>query len=425
MTEEVPPLRQSTQEVMACPKFYTESIIKGQKQPGGLESARGKQIHSVLSRYASWCAAKGISQDLNAFDNLARGVGPQAERILTGLRDSYSVDSSHLLATEVPMSLDEHFRPTNVSISLEEFCEDSNLPAWYEGTPDVIYIFRDEQAIDVHDAKSHPKPFNPDTTLQGRMYSLLCFQHFPWVQRVKFRLVFVRYRNLYREVVYHRSDVPTLIEIVKAARHRQQAIHNDYWASRDIEAISGSHCTYCPLLSNRACPIADYNPQMQLSLTDRLKFNLWYSAFSKINNAALKDAVQGSGRPVVLKDYNGKSYVYGPEETESSVYPLFQATEDGIMVDKEGNPVMPIVGLLMEWANMEDNAGDLAWLGKLTISSTKLDQYLSAAKRVHIHQAVTDTAEKVTKVKVKVSKPLDAVDVPEEEGNEDEWLEDF
>jgi hypothetical protein len=422
---DIPPLRQSTAEIMACPRFYIESIIKGHKLPGGLESARGKQVHSVLSRYASWCAAKGIAQDLSAFDSLARGVGPQAERILTGLRDGYAVDHAHFLASEIPMSLDEHFRPTNVAINLEEFCEDSGLPAWYEGTLDAVYVFRDEQAIDIHDAKSHMKPFDPDQTLQGRMYSLLCFQHFRWVQQVRFRLVFVRYRNLHREVIYHRSDVPTLIEIVKAARHRQEAIHQDYAATRDIEAISGSQCVYCPLLSNRECPISEFNPAMQLSPVDRLKFSLWYSAFSRINNAALKDVVQGSGKPVVLKDYNGKSYVYGATEKESNVYPLFQATDDGIAMDRDGNPVMPIASLLMDYANMPDNENDRAWLGKLTISSTKLEGYLKTNKRVFLHQAVQDTAEKITKVTLKVSKPLDAVDVPEEENEDDEWPDDF
>jgi hypothetical protein len=43
-----------------------------------------------------------------------------------------------------------------------------------------------------------------------------------------------------------------------------------------------------------------------------------------------------------------------------------------------------------------------------------------------LHQAITDTAEKVTKVKMKVSKPLDSIEEePEEENDsEGEWSDD-
>lgn len=421
---EVTPLRQSTEQIMACPTFYVETFIKGRKQPGGLDSARGTQIHHVLSQIASWCAARGIGQDLQAFDSFARGVGPQAERILAGLRDGYSVDHKHLLATELPMSLDESLQPTRLAEAMEGFCPDSQLPVSYEGTLDALYLFRDEYRAEIHDAKSHMKPFQPDDTLQGRMYALFVFQHFAWINEVKFRLIFVRYKNLYREVVYTRSDVPMLIDVVKAARARQLMLHEDYAANRDIEAIPGPYCGYCPMLANRTCPISEFNPAMQLSPSDRLKFNLWYSAFSRVNNAALKDYVQATGKPVILRDYNKKSYVYGPQEKEANVYPLFQATADGIATDGEGNPVMPIASLLMDYANMPENADDRAWLGKLTISSTKLEGYLKAKSRVHVHQAIQDTADKVTKVSLKVSKPLDSVPEPAEDEDDNEWDEE-
>ena len=74
---------------------------------------------------------------------------------------------------------------------------------------------------------------------------------------------------------------------------------------------------------------------------------------------------------------------------------------------------------------MPDNEEDRVWLGKLTISSTKLESYLKANKRVYLHQAVSDTAEKVTKVRLKVSKPLDAVDLPEDADEEFEDEEEF
>jgi hypothetical protein len=417
----IPPLRQSTEVTMSCPLFYATAIIKGKRQPGGMESARGNQVHRTLAQYAAWCAHKGVAMDLDAFDRFAKGAGPVAARILSGMRESYQVEFNRLLATELGMSLDEHFQPTDASPVVEGESGDSGLPGAFQGTLDALLVFREELKIQIDDAKSHPRPFDPAETLQGEMYALLCFQHFPWVMEVKFRLVFVRYHNLVREVIYTREDVPKLIETVKAARARQLMIHEDYEAGREIEAIPGAHCCYCPLLSNRTCPISEFNAQMQLTPEDRLRFHLWYAAFSAVNNKALKDVVQGTGRNVILRDYNGKIYSYGPVEKESSVYPLFKKTEDGIAMDAQGNPDMPIVSLLMDYAHATPD--DTKWMGNLVISSTKLNAALGTKKRAFLDQATQDAADKVTKATLKVSKPLDSIpEEPEEDG--DSWDED-
>ena len=424
----IPPLHQSTEQQTACPTFYVTAVIKRRRQPGGMESARGNQVHKTGALYAAWCAQKGVAMDFDAFDRFAEGAGPAAAKILVGMRESYSVDFANLLATEVPMSLDENFEPTDVAESIESTSGDSGLPAHYSGILDALYVFRDQAKIKIDDLKTHPRPYDPsdpDKALQGKMYSLFCFKHFPWVMEVNFRLIFVRYRNLVREVTYTREQVPALIETVKAARARQLMIHKDYEESRPIEAMSGSHCVYCPLLSNRECPIAEFNAQMQLTPEDRLRFNLWYQAFSAVNNKSLKEFVQGTGRNVVLKDYNGKAYVYGPVEKESSTYPLFRKTENGIATDPQGNPVMPIVGLLMDYAHATPD--DTSWMGNVVISSTSLNKYLGTKKRAFLDQAVTDTADKVTKAILKVSKPLDAVpdEEPEDEGGGWEDDEEF
>jgi hypothetical protein len=362
--------------------------------------------------------------DLDAFDRLSQGAGPTAAKILVGMRESYQVDWNHLLATELPMSLDENFQPTDVVDTLGGVSVSTGLPTSYSGTLDALYMFREEARAQVDDLKTHPRPFQPDETLQAKMYSLLVFQHFPWVMEVKFRLIFVRFKNLVREAVYTREEVPMLIEAVKAARSRQLMIHADFEAGKEIEAIPGAHCVYCPLLSNRGCPISEFNPQMQYEPVDRLKFLLWYSAFSKVNSKTLRDYVNGTGKRVVLKDYNGKAYVFGPVESESSVYPLFQATPDGIAADVQGNPSMPIVSLLMDYAHSTPD--DTAWMGKLVISSTKLNSYLGTKKRAFLDQACQDTAEKVTKATLKVSKPLDECpdDEPEGDSEEGEWGDD-
>lgn len=421
---DMPPLHQSTETVMSCALFYIESIIKGNKQPGGMESARGKQVHKVGADYAGWCSKKGVAMDLEAFDLFAKGAGPAASKILVGMRDSYQVDFAHFFAAEVMMSLDDDFHPTCVDGALDGVSTDSGRPAAYRGTLDALYIFRSESKILIDDLKTHMRPYEPSETLQGRMYALLTFQHFPWVQEVRFRLIFTRYRNLTREVVYARSDLPSLVEAVRSARARQQMLHDDFNAGRDIEATAGSHCLYCPMLSNKTCPISNYNANMQLTPEDRLNFSLWYSQFNRVNSAAMKDYVNGTGRKITLRDFNKKAYVYGPVEKESHIYPLFKASpQGGLLRDHHKNPILPIIDLLLD--HVEVNPDDTEWLTKISISGTKLESYLKAKSRAALHQAVTDTADAITKVTLKVSKPLDVLPPDEEEDNEfDEDLDE-
>jgi hypothetical protein len=417
----IPPLRQSLELVMGCPTFYAESVIKGNKMPGGMESARGTQIHEVLARYSAWCATKGVSMDLDAFDRFAKGVGPVAASILAGMRESYKVQFNNLFATEITMALDDDLRPTEVIEAMDGTVADSGKPSTYQGTLDALLFFRDEQIALIDDAKSHPRPYDPEPTLQSKMYALMVFQHFSWVQQITFKLVFVRFSNLSREVTYTRQDVPKLMEVVRSARDRQKSIHADFDAGRELEVIAGGQCVYCPLLANASCPIAKWNPAMQLTPEQRLNFNLWYSAFSKANNKAMKEYVDGTGKNITLKDFNGKAYTFGPKESESQVYPLFKATAGGVEVDNQNRLVMPVVDLLMDYAYAAPE--DSAWLGKVQLSSTSLNSYLKTKRRAVLDLAVDDVVEKVTKVKLAVSKPLDAL--PDEITDDDDEGEEF
>ena len=319
------------------------------------------------------------------------------------------------------MSLDENFQPTDVSGALEGVCADSGLPAMYQGTLDALYMFREDARSDIHDLKTHPRPYDPSTpeyALQGKMYSIFVLRHFSWVEKVNFRLIFTRFKNLFREVTYTRADIPSLIESIKAVRARQEMLHQEYDTGAEMEATPGGHCQYCTLLSDRSCPIGSFNENMQLSDEDRLRFKIWDSVFSRVNTKVLSDKIQATGRNIVVRDYNGKAYSFGPIESESEALPLFQATADGIAMDKEGNPVMPIVSLLLDYAHATPD--DTLFLGKLTISSTPLSTPRKAKKRAFLDQALRDTAEKVTKSKLKVSKPLDAIPEDEEDDRE-EW----
>lgn len=417
----IPPLHQSTEMLMGCKKNYVTQIIQGRKQPGGLESRRGNEVHHTGSQYFSGCARKGVAMDLDMFDELSKGAGPVAARILSGMRDSYQVDFSALLATEIRMSLDENFEPTDISAELDGVCADTGMPPCYSGTLDGLYMYRDQSRSAVHDLKTHPKPFDPDETLQAKMYCVFVMKHFPWVEQVLFRLIFCRYKNLVRECTFTRADLPKLIESMRAARDRQKVIHLEYDAGKEIEATGNDGCFYCPLLSDRECPILRENPDAQGEPSEWLSSALVYSAYARVNNARMKAWVQGNGKPILLKDYNQKCFTYGPVESESDVLPLFQPTADGIVIDKQGNPSMPIISLFMDYAHSTPD--DTAWLAKATISSSSISSALKTKKRVHVHQAVSDCAEKVTKVRLKVSKPLDAI--PDEMENEEreEWDE--
>lgn len=442
---EVPPTHQSTEFMTACPVFYHESVIKKNRKPGGAESARGTQVHRTVGLYATHCAKKGVKMDLEAFDRFAAGAGPTAARILSGIRDGYEVDHLHLLATELTMSLDADMNPTQVHEAIRGVVRDSGKPPAYQGTLDAPYLFEDEKAIQIDDFKTHARPYDPadeDKSLQGKMYSLFAFLHFSWVQTVRFRLVFVRYKNLVRVVEYTREDVPRLMEAVRAARDRQISIHEDVAAGRKLEAYSGSQCIYCPLLSNRECPISQWNEQMQLTPEDRVRWDLFYSAFSRVNRKALRDRVEGTGHAVVVRDYNGKAYSFGPESKESRTLPLFKKTAEGIAFRCTGcgaesprpvqdgrcpkcgagmTPVMPIVSLFEDYAN--GNPDDVKWLGNALISSSSVAQPLSTKRRAFLDNAVEDNAVPVTKISMKTSRPLDSLQ-DEEPDSQSEWGED-
>jgi hypothetical protein len=134
----------------------------------------------------------------------------------------------------------------------------------------------------------------------------------------------------------------------------------------------------------------------------------------------MKEYVQESGKSITLKDFNGKAYLYGPQESVSEIYPLFKATATGVEIDQQGRLVMPVVDLLEDYAHATPD--DTAWLGKIQLSSTSIKSYLKTKRRTLIDQAVDDVVEKVTKVKLAVSRPLDTLpdEVTDEDGQEEE-----
>ena len=145
--------------------------------------------------------------------------------------------------------------------------------------------------------------------------------------------------------------------------------------------------------------------------------------FSRINNARMKARVEATGRPILIRDYNGKAYKYGPEESEGTSYPLFQMDADGRNLgrDDQGRILMPIVDRLLDWVLDEENGDpkDAFWYGNLEIGATELNGKLKATKRAILHQSIVDLAVPVPKVKFKVSKPLETIEDEEPEDDEE------
>ncbi|MGP8268926.1 MAG: PD-(D/E)XK nuclease family protein [Terracidiphilus sp.] len=369
--QNIPTLRQSSYEKMACPHSYAAQEIEGKRMPSGLQSQRGTEIHTVMSRYIDHCVKRQVPADWAKFDELAAGAGPEASTILEGLRDNYAVDWEHVYGTELTMG---------INIAGNEGDEDDTT-----GTLDVL-LFLNEQKAKIEDFKSHPRPFDPDT-FQSKVYALFVLLLFPSVQEVAFELIFVRYANCRRSATFTRADVPMLAMQVRHGRERQLRIHEQHDAGEILESYPGNHCCYCPLLQTaQACPIADFNPHATMQLVDRLKFAIWAQQVKKVNDDVMKAYVDATGEPIETRDANGRLYQIGVVSSESAQYPLPMVLE-----------------ALTDW----EHASGEDLKPKLLVSSTKLKQFAKAKKRVVLDQYLHDHAETISKPKFKISTPAE------------------
>lgn len=372
----IPALRQSLVETASCPQSYQMQVIEGHKMPGGMQSARGTEIHHVMSEYIRHCATRKVPADWAKFDELALGAGEEASQILDGLRDSYTVDWEHVLETEFTLG----------------WHSDNGNDA--EGTLDGLYFLTPAHAK-IEDFKSHPRPFDADKHFQAKLYSFLVLANYLEVQEVTFELIFVRYTNCRRSVTYTRDDLPALRQQVINARARQVRLHERHAAGEQLEALPGAHCQYCPLIKAFDCPIAQFNEHATLTLEERARFAIWVEQVNKVNKQVLRDAVDASGKNIWVQDGNGRVYEFGFNDRETKQFPL-----------------LATLPFLFEHRDTYEN--DVEWIGKLLISSTKLKSALGAKKRAITHQAVMDNAAvSVTKTKFGVTLPAETDETPE------------
>jgi hypothetical protein len=395
--QKAPPLHQSTVGMLACPRSYVAVMIDGLRPPPSVATDRGDDVHEVAAAYTTYCVAHQIPGDWEAFDRAAAMAGPEAARILEGVRENYVVDYEHVIGTEVEFFLDENFQPSTGNDSIA-----------YSGTRDIDLLM-DETHGETHDWKSNimPYPQSEVPNIQSDMYALSRFQENQELEHLTFRFRFVRYGKCERVAEYTRKDIPRLMATMEAHRRRQLAIHAN---PEQAEAIPSKQCLYCPLL-NTTCPIPkDLNPASQLTREQRLKLAVYLSYATQQNNQWLKEWHKATGEAMSYMDGKGDTYVYGTKSYESQVYPLLQTMQALLEYEaqEKENPSKKVKGAMVP---------DVEWIGNLLVSSTKFKSYLKAKSRAPFHQFVTETvAVPVTKTRTGLHR---ADDNPEHEEGEE------
>jgi hypothetical protein len=370
-TVSTPPLHQSVYEVLRCETSYS-AWRSGKKLPETLQSWRGTEIHHIAAKYAEHCASKGVAADWEYFDTLTTGVGEEAGTILEKMRDSYLIDYKHLFSTELKLSLDEDLSPIGCNdfdlLLTGEGYLDPRTPAAHRGTLDVLYLYEDNSAL-VEDYKSHFQAFDPET-YQSMLYPFLVMKYFPAVRRVTFRLRFVRFENLAREIVWTREDIPRMERKIRQARGLQQAVELKILNNQPLRAFAHPGCHYCPLSANLTdCPISEFNPQVNRSIESRANFDHWWKLLATDNRKVLRDYVQTTGRAITMIDGTGQQWEYDAHESAKKVYPL-DRTLIRILDDHTEATGEP-------WEEM-----------KLTVSSTSLTPKLKAKKRTNLRDTI-------------------------------------
>jgi hypothetical protein len=381
---------------MSCPRSYVTQAIAGRRLPGNLASWRGTEVHHVLAEYAWHCKARQVPADWAAFDTLAATVSNDAADVLLVQRDYMQVDYQHLVFTELTLYLDEDFQPVYED-------EPGVVPegAVYKGTLDAGYR-HSEIAFLIEDYKSHPQPFEPDT-MQGLLYPVLVMQHKPELEAVTFRLRFVRYRNLTREITWTRSDLPNMMAELRRARARQQSLHDAYDRGDDaiLPALPNPMCHYCPLLVNGGCPVADENPYKQAP-TDLLFELRWLDERRTQVRTLLKDAEQTGGRAIVVADANGNEMSFGTAPSDSEEY-----------------PAKDILAKCSDWAAATN---DWPLVDGLLIRSTSIKPKLKAKKRAALAQEIREQG--LTRTRTKTQTKLRMRNIGEEQDYANEYGEE-
>jgi len=372
------PLSQSKQALLACPHSYVEQIIRGNKSPSSEASRRGTAVHQFLSEYTRHLINERLEQDLDWFDEHLDGLLPDARELLGGLRKDFKIDPEVVLGTEYYITLNAEFAPCPAD------------QADYEMTLDRVTILSDTEA-EIDDYKSNFMAFEADT-FQTKLYSLGLLMMMPSLEKVTFRLQFVRW-NRDKIAKFTRNDIPALQAEARQWRKIQEQIHmhNAFDAVPPAKSLivypvySGSHCVYCPLLA-AGCPI-EKNPYKDP--TGQLFNVLYFKAALKRAEEAVRANADKLG-PLTVRDGIGTEYTGAWTIVEKRSYDI---------------NCLPVV---LAWDKKKKD--DL--LHKLTVSG--LSSPLKAKKRAELADELANFVEVKAESQFKVRK----VKEEEEDGDE-------
>lgn len=358
----IPPLSQSRQALMACPKLYVSRIVEESQEPDNPYAVRGQDIHTAIAAYVRHLVETRQTSDYAHFEKLLQqGYMTEAVEILATLKESFMLDPDKVLGVEMKLALNGDFEPIILQQE-DEIILDLGRPGEilppvpeFEGTLDYVQ-FTDATTAEIWDWKSFWAVIDADT-FQSKLYPLLLFCHYPHIQTVHFHLKFVRY-GVARSVTFTREDIPHLQGLVHRERDRQVAMHKDALEGTVLNAMPGQHCGYCPKLFT-GCPIREMNPYTNQSAEDRLRFHVWAAQVTKKNREILVHLLNVQG-PLEVTDGNDERYRAEFKVKHRTRYALDKTLE-----------------VLDTWKTASGE--DLS--DRLTVGATDLNKYAKAKKR--------------------------------------------
>jgi hypothetical protein len=378
---QVPPLRQSVYEDMACAHLYGAKHVAAIMTPGGVAAARGIEIHAVFAGYISHLVKTRRRRDLDFFDKLMEATSTDARAVLERFKYNHDFDPEKIVDAELEIALDEDFEPidTELSGTYSDRVRGGRVVA-YRGRLDLVQLHSRTRA-QIDDWKSYFQIVNADT-FQSKFYPLLLFCRNPALEKITFVLEFVRY-GASRKVEYLRSDVPWLKEVAQRARKRQKQLHELIsLGPSEISAAPGRHCTWCPLLL-KGCPLErDTNPYASKSPEEHLKYLLWLREANKQTTEVLKTLVRELG-PIECQDQNGVAYEAGFAASPKTEYPCSETT-----------------AILQQW--MSKHPEDRTVAEGVTMSG--LNSLLKAKKRKELAENLAAVAKTRTETEFRVDR---------------------
>lgn len=370
----IPPLSQSRHALLSCDLLYEQAIINKKPEPPNEYSMRGREIHKVVSTYINHLVAQKLKTDIAKWAALTKAIPGDAGEILAEMGPKLIIDPAKVWATEVRIRLTDDFKQTT---------SDS---AAYEMTLDLVTL-HDEQTAEITDWKSYYQVVEPDT-FQGRLYSLGLFMLNPNIQKVIFRMEFVRW-GVGRSVTFTREQVIDLQTEAAAYRGRQLLLHEP---ERVFEATAGNHCRYCPLVAT-TCPLSEVLPQQKMDPTEIVERLVYFKQAAKALEGGLRDYCKEKG-PV---DYNdGAGHIYRAQWGTQS---------------KKSFPLLETVKLVSDW--LKKTKEDLT--PKLTVGG--LSSLLKAKKRADLADELANVAEVKVSGKFKLGMVKDDGDVEDDDAD--------